>query len=476
MPKYVWILIIFLFPFVCAIEEIHSDEHLFNPPEVRDGMVLSVQDCVSLAFKNSPNIRKKKYELDIAKGNVRLAQSSYFPVISGSVGFNYLRNTNDVYYDKKYRDLPDVSLSVSKMIWDFSKTTSLVKMEKFNKIVAEYEFMDELCHTLFQIKAKYYGLLKNIAFDNISKENIKLNERFLKIAKGELDKSTAQVYLTSSNSKQISTESEVEIASINLSNTMFLDKKIRYNIQNTDTFAEYNPNNKINPVVFPFENSKAVEIAYQNSPDLAVLKNTKSAMEEYLKYTKKKNFPELSVGAGYGFNKNNIARSNNSLQLGVDLSTDLNLMDLKYSIDNAKAEVEIADNEINLFKKNLYFEVLRALENTECYQKQLSKLEDEIKISNKSMEMAFDKYKNNTLDYTALHDSIEDYISAKQRYTECLYNYNMALIQTEMAMHYHIVDIHHKASHAMEHHASELIEHLNEALDCDKKENKKRNK
>lgn len=472
MPKYVWIIIVLLFPLVSAIEETDLQSRLFNPPELREGMVLSIQDCVSLAFKNSPKIKRKKYELDIAKGNVRLAQSKYFPVLSAGVGYNFERNSNDVYYNKKYRDLPNVSVSISKMIWDFSKTTSLIKMEQFYKIAAEYEFMDELCHALFEVKAKYYSLLKNIALADIAKENIELNERFLNIAKGELDKSTAQVYLSASNSKYIYSQGEVDIANINLSNSMYLNGSINYKVQNTDTFAKYNPNKKFTPIVFPFKEEDAVNIAYQNSPDLAVLTNTKAAMEQSLKYIKKQYFPELSAGVGYGFNHNNIASSNNSLKVGVNLSSDVNLMELKYSIDNAKSEVDIADNEINLFKKDLNFEVLRALANFDCYKKQMPKLEKEVATAQKSMDLAFKKYTDNTLDYTALHDAIEDYIFAKERYVKCLYEYNMSIIQTEMALHYHIVDIHHKAEHAMHHHADELLEHLNDALNCDKKENK----
>ena len=46
----------------------------------------------------------------------------------------------------------------------------------------------------------------------------------------------------------------------------------------------------------------------------------------------------------------------------------------------------------------------------------------------------------------------------------------MALIQVEMAMHYHIVDIHHKSEHAMCYHSEALINHLNEVLGCDEHE------
>lgn len=56
-------------------------------------------------------------------------------------------------------------------------------MEEFYKLGAEYEFMDSLCATLFDVKAKYYNVLKTQAIVNIAKRRVELYEHFLKIAK-----------------------------------------------------------------------------------------------------------------------------------------------------------------------------------------------------------------------------------------------------------------------------------------------------
>ena len=156
---------------VSAIHEHDEEELLLHPAvELKNGTVLSVIDCVALAFKNSPKIKRKKYELDVAKSNLGIAKSQYFPTLGAGVGFEYQRNSDGIYYDKRYRDLPAVGVGISQLIYNFGKTTAFIKMEEFNKIAAEYEFMDSLCYTLFDIKAKYYNLLQAKALLNVAKK------------------------------------------------------------------------------------------------------------------------------------------------------------------------------------------------------------------------------------------------------------------------------------------------------------------
>ena len=71
-----------------------------------------------------------------------------------------------------------------------------------------------------------------------------------------------------------------------------------------------------------------------------------------------------------------------------------------------------------------------------------------------------------------MQNARKDYVSSMTDYVDALYNYNIALIQVEMAMHYHIVDIHHRSEHAMRYHSEELINHLNKVLNCDESEEK----
>ena len=204
-----------------------GEEELFKLVEVKDGSSLSVMDCVAVAFKNSPNIKRKKYNLDVAKSNLGIAKSQYFPVIGAGVGFVNENNSDNIYYNHYYRELPSVGVSINKLIWNFGKTTAYIKMEEFYKIGAEYEFVDSLCSTLFDIKGKYYHLLKASALRDIAKYNVELNEKYVKLAskKNKSDLTTAKLNLSDANLKYIEAQNEYANEQLNLTNSMYLDSQ-----------------------------------------------------------------------------------------------------------------------------------------------------------------------------------------------------------------------------------------------------------
>ena len=463
-----------------AIEDEHDNSELFRPIIVQDGMELSVADCVAAAFKNSPKIRRQKYNLDIAKSNLGIAKSQYFPVIGAGVGYLHQNNSNSRYYDLKYRELPNVGVTVNQLVYNFGKSTAQIKMEEFYKIGAEYEFMDSLCQTLFEVKLRYYELLQQKALYQVFENDVEINKNFVKLAAGreKEDLETANLNLRKAEINLIAAKNGGAQAKINLDNAMYLNSQPAYSIKSTPTFAYDNDyiygtsqNTKdFEPAEFNFPIDDAVEVAYQNSPDLQVLINTKKAMEQSLKFIKRTYLPNLTANAGYGYLNTNTMSSNNGLTVGVDLSTSVNLMELKHSIKGAQAQLNLADNEIEMFKKDLYFQVKRALNDVETAQNQIPVTKLAVKNSIDNLKIVEKEYKANKLDYYALQEARKDYIDAASTYINTLFDYNKALIEAEMAMHYHIVDIHHKSEHAVHYHFDELIKHLNEALGCDEKE------
>jgi len=466
----------------------HDEHELFKKAYIDKNDVLSITDCVSIAFHNSPVIKRFKYNLDLAKSNVGIARSEYFPVISAGAGFY---NTNHSYgkeYHDHVKEFPSVAVTVNQLVYNFGKTTANIKMEEFYKIGAEYEFIDSLCETLFDVKEKYYAFLLAQSRMQVEKKNYELNEQFLDMANKLAQKDSSKMADVTSarfnynvaRVRFLQAKNDFDNARINLSNAMYVETPYEYKLQNTDTYSYANDfidreaTKEFIPENLPFDEKNAINIAYKNSPDLKVLVATYKAMEQALNYVKRMYLPDLVASGGYGYYNNNHVKGDNSLQVGVSLNSSVNLMNLRHSIKSADAQLNIADNEIVLFKKNLNFRVQRAL--TDLHKAELEFPIAQVAVANaySHLKIVMANYEKGSENYVALQTARTSYQNSLNNYIDALYNYNLALINVERAMHCHIIDIHHKSEHAIHYHSDELIEHITKWMNCDEKERKKR--
>ena len=485
----------------CECCKCHENSTL--PKVITDGTELTIQDCISIGLKNSPNIKKKKYDLDIAKSNIGIAKSVYFPIFGAGVGYGQINNSNNKYLQSLYRELPNVGVNLHKMIWDFGRSSALIKMEEFYKIGAEYEFMDSVCTTVFDIKTKYYDVLRAQSLLEIKKLNLSINSNLIsnisrKVKSGtaeEADLLNAQTQQYIIQSDIIECEDLLKNSIENLNNSMYFVGAPDYKLVRTGSYEE-SYKDKSNPYKFvsnkkpskfyakakndsfvlpSFTYDEAVEIAYKNSPDLKVLFSTKKAMEQSLLAIKRSYYPELSGDVGYNFVNTN-RFSNNDLTLGVNISSSLNAMELKHSLKGASAHVKSAENEIEKFKQDLYFQVRKSLNIVNKSKEQIPLANEQLKKAEANFEKTINLYNNGKKNQLELLYARCEYISAMENCVEKIYNYNIALINLEISMHYHLIDIHDRTEHAIKYHDEDIIDKFDNIMDCDKHDNPKKDK
>ena len=467
-----------------------------EPKEIKDGTVLTIQDCISIGLKNSPVIKKHKYELDIAKSNVGIAKSVYFPRISAGIGYGHVNNSNNTEFHSLYRELPNIGVSLRQMIWDFGRSNAHIRMEEFYKIGAEYEFMDSVCSTVFDIKTKYYALLRAQSLLNIQRENYNLNSVLISDIKSMIKTGKADnVDLINAETEQYRIQKEiieavdrVKNAKEDLNNSMYFLNAPNYSISDTGSYRNKDidkttsfipvSNKKTdatlkikaskNALTIPdFTYEEAVNLAYKNSPDLKVLEATKNAMEQELLYVKRSFYPELSASVGYGRLSTNHF-NNNELVLGVNLSAELNALEVKYGIKGARAQINLAQTEIEKFKEDLYFTVRKAINTVNKSKEQITISKKEVKSAFDNFNLTTDGYKKSKRNQLELLYARNSYVKSMQNYVNTVYSYNIALIDLEIAMHYHLIDIHERTEHAMKYHENEIIDRFDNIMDCDK--------
>lgn len=475
----------------------HSDccghHHHEQAKIVKTGDYLTIKDCIAIGLENSPIIKEYAYRLEIAKSNVGKAKSTYFPELSAGVGIAQKYNSNTENYLKNYREIPTVGVTLQMMIFDFGKTLANIRMEQFLAISAEYEFLDSVCTTVFDIKTHYYKVLKTKAEYEIQQMNYKYQEETIKKIKtlvkqnkkSSADLAYANTELSKIKSTVLEKENAYKNAIENLNNAMYLENAPSYNIYETQTFdLDSIIDNKFNylstkkfdkiykdDTIFQHPNysyEDAVKIAYENSPDIKALVSTKDAMKQALLYVKRNYYPELNLGAGYDFIHSN-ELNNNGLSLGANISTSVNVMKQKFDVKGAMAEVDLADTQIKTFKSNLYFAVRKCLNIVNRTNKEIPIKKSQLKYATNNLNLTNENYFNNKATQIELETARKLYFSSLTEYVVAEYDYNSALIALERTMHKHIIDYHDDAEHAINHHNQNVGGALGKMIYCNKK-------
>ena len=442
---------------------------------------ITLKDCISKALSNSPMIKRAKINYEMAKKNIKIAQSVYFPTISAGVGYDFTNREGSKINSTTTNGF-NAKAGISQLIWNFGKSGANIKMQKFNKIVAGYDFDTMVLNTIFDVKVKYYSTLASKAAIEIDNANLQINERnyqrtkayFEEGLKSKIDLVNSEVYVTDAKVSLIRSETLYKNALNELNNSMYLAYNPEYNIEVPKEFDKVRditpksltdfskpidellaPPKDINNALlsgsvdttdytslykfknFPYSFEKCLEIANKNRPDIRAYENTIKAMEQYLNIIKRQYFPELSANGTYNFNAGNTnsnSSTTNTFGLGVNLTSSLNIMNEKYQIDNAKLQVDLAQNELDLLKQNIYFEVQQAYINMMEFEEQIPLLEQKIKQTLENLELADGRYSVGLGDYIELQDAKINYNNAQHSFVKAVFNYNVARAKLEQAI------------------------------------------
>ncbi len=446
--------------------------------KIEENASLGLNDCIKIALNNSPVIKRYILNMDIAKSNVGMAKSAYFPTIG--VGVSYSQNMGKRRHQSyDTRLLPGFDASLSQLLWDFGKTMADVRMEKFNRIAAEFDFDESVLTTIFDVKLKYYAVLAAKSLMEVEKLNVQMNERnyqrtqayFDEGIRSKIDLVNAEVNLSDSKIALVNAENTYKNAIVDLNNSMYVAYAPEYSIQNTETFNLNNPyvpmslrniDNyskllELPPDVsnavystsveksdvlknyefqkYPYTFEKSVSIAKENRPDLKALNATLKAMRQNVLYTKRQYLPELTGGVGYGYS-NYRGYYDSGMNVGLSLSTTFNMKQVKHQVDIANSNLLLAKTEVDLLNQNLYFDIQSAYVNMIQLEKQIPLLETKVRQTLENLELADGRYEVGLGDYIQLQDARMNYNNAQNSYVQAIYNYNVAraTLEREIAL------------------------------------------
>ncbi len=448
--------------------------------EIKKGDRLSLEDCIEIALKNSPQLNISRNNQKVYKSRIGQAKSDYFPSLGVGGGYYYQNgNSSGNRPLANNMDYYSVNTSLSMMFYNFGKTGAKINMQKFYKIASDFDYENQVLNTVYNVKSAYYGVLAAQASRSVARSNVALNEReykrvkafFEEGLKSKIDLVNAEVYLSDAKIELVNAEKSYQTALVKLNNAMYVAYAPSYSIKNTESFnfknSVYTDVNLVNiadkkdlakvpeqpknavfstsveksnilkdyifkPYDVSFEDS--VKLAKEKRPDVKSYEATLSAMTESLKYTKREYFPTIGGQAGYGF-RHMDGTTTNSFNLSATINAQsINIMNTKYRIDEAKAQLDIAKSNLDLICQNMYFEVQTAYINMKQVEERIPLLAVKVRQTLENYELADGRYEVGVGNFIELQDAKVNYNNAQQQYVKAIYDYNIAKADLEKSM------------------------------------------
>lgn len=441
--------------------------------KVKQGAVLSLNDCIAIALNNSPAIKNAGYNYGISKANVGLARSEFFPTVGIGTGYNYTdTHTKRYNTDSKIYNL---NASLNMLLFDFGKTNARISMQKFYLIADEYNFANIVREITFDVKQRYFQVLAARATVLINKAYVDINERnyartkayYDEGLKSKIDLVNAEVTLSDSKIGLVQSENAYQNTLIHLNNAMYLTNAPSYEIEGGDGFniqdnvasvdirkfiengqkeeeyilpvnvsdakltssiekLEVFTNYKVEK--FPYSYEECLKIADKHRADIRAYIATVDALNENLLYVKRNFYPAITGSAGYGYRD---VQDTNSLSLGLNLSSSLNVLAQKNQVDAAKYHLDIAKNSLDQLIKDVYFDIQNAYVDMIQLEKQIPLQEVKVRQTFENYELAEGRYYVGLGDYIELQDAKVNYNNAQRAYIETIYKYNVARANLE---------------------------------------------
>ena len=448
--------------------------------KVKKGSVLSLNDCIAIALNNSPEVRTAQHDYWITKTDINIAKSQFFPTINVGAGYDF----TDTKIASRTSDINSTNLNatLNMLLFDFGKTYAQIKMHKFYLIADEYTFYNAVRTVTFDVKQKYYRVLAARANVLINQAYVDINERnYLRTKayydeglKSKIDLVNSEVTLSDSKIKLIDSENAYENAIVNLNNSMYLIEAPNYSIEAvfglnlTDNTApvdlgkfekisekessktpagvsdatltseieklELLTDYKIEKVPYSFD--ECLKMAQKNRADLKAYRSTVDAIDENLLFIKRNFYPAITANAGYGLRDNSASTTTNSLNVGVNISSSLNIMAQKNRVDAGKYHLDIAKITLKKLEDDIYFQVQNAYVNVIQLAKQIPLQAVKVRQTRENYELAEGRYYVGLSDYLELQNAKLNYNNAQHSYINAIYLYNVAVANLESVISY----------------------------------------
>ena len=287
----------------------------FAQTTVNDTLRLNINEAEKLFFEKNLSVVAKQYDIDMAKASVIQAKLFSNPTVYfEQVLYNPV---NKKYFDASYDG--ENAFNIQQLIHIAGQRNKLIRYQKINQELAEFQLYDLLRTLKFQLHTSFYNIYFYLQSINVYNEQLNNLENLVSSLERQMEKGNISKKEVMRIKALIFTLQSERLDFKNKVNDEQNNIKVFLGIKN-DVFVFPIAEIKKSDIVDPneFKLIQLIDTAYQNRSDMKIAESTVRLSQADLKYQKSLSIPDLHLGYVYD-KQGNFAREYNALSVSMDL-------------------------------------------------------------------------------------------------------------------------------------------------------------
>lgn len=397
---------------------------------IKKDETLTLQQCIVIALKNHPSLTSASSTIKQAESKIGQVRSGYYPQITFQSGYSRVGPEPTSLRSDPYNRYTN-TLGLNQTLFDFGKTWTQVDIASLNKESTDADFKNVTATIILGVKEAYYNFLKSKMSATVALETMNAFQKHYDIAKtffetgrsSKIDVTSAEVNLSNSQIQLISAQNALRISRVNLNKAMGVLSAPEYSIA-----EEFH----LEQAGISFKDALAQ--AYANRPDILSTRLKIDALDRSVSLNKKGHLPVLSGNANYGYAGDDTSMDK-SWNVGVALTFPLFTgLSTKYAVDEAKANLEIAEANEELLRQSVYLEVQSAWLNCKDAFERIDAGKVIVRQAEENLELARGRYATGVGSSIEITDAMIKFNNAKLIYITALSDFNIAQARLEKAI------------------------------------------
>jgi len=407
--------------------------------------VLTIDDCVNIALKNSFPARSAQENYQSARWGFLGGFSGLLPNIGFSSDWSRTGEriqSIDFFGQKTDQIVPSVdrysfNFSLTQPIFNGGANLANYNLKRYGKRSAWDDLKLAEKSVALNVKQGCYDLLKAQMLSDVQKDAVGVSLEQLKMAKARYDLGAAslsdylkaKVQLSNDSLTLITNENAVKLAEATLNSLLGLDVNTPLEINARLGYTKLDADVEV-------ETRKSLE----SHPQIDKARMGVNQAQSSLTVARSGNYPDISFGWGYNWSNVRFPESYNDwkkyVYWDIGISVRLNLFEgllTTSQVRSAKAQVRLSKDDLEQKKRDVALAIKQAYLTVKEAERKIQLTNDALMSAEEDLKLTQEKYNLGAASILDLLNANFSYKTAKNNQVQALYDYNLAVAQFEKA-------------------------------------------